>query len=128
MSLGECTDASAQEIIKALEVSSSNYYTKNERIGYGIPNMKFARYYLSSNLTEITVYPNPFPDHLIFFLPDDNTTDVELELRDMYGRIIANETYQAAGTNLDGYLMNTSQRHIFFKSNQRINDAGHSGF
>ena len=86
-------DASAQEIIKALEVSSSNYYTKNERIGYGIPNMKFARYYLSSNPgTEITVYPNPFPDHLIFFLPDDNTTDVELELRDMYGRIIANET------------------------------------
>ena len=86
-------NATAQDIIKALEVSSSHYYTKNERIGYGIPNMKFARYYLSSNPgTEIVVYPNPFPDHLIFFLPDDNTTDIELVLRDMYGRVVANET------------------------------------
>ena len=84
--------ATAQEIIKALEVSSSHYHTKNERIGYGIPNMKFARYYLSSNpKTEIVVYPNPFPDHLIFFLPDDNTTNIELELRDIYGNIVASE-------------------------------------
>lgn len=84
--------ATAQDVIKALEVSSSHYYTKNERIGYGIPNMKFARFYLSSNPgNEISVYPNPFPDHLIFFLPDDNTTDIELELRDMYGRIVASE-------------------------------------
>jgi len=80
-------NATAQDVIKALEVSSSHYYTKNERIGYGIPNMKFARFYLSSNPgNEISVYPNPFPDHLIFFLPDDNTTDIQLELRDMYGR------------------------------------------
>ena len=86
-------NASAQDIIKALEVSSSHYYTKNERIGYGIPNMKFARYYLSSNPgTEIVVYPNPFPDHLIFFLPDDNTTAIQLELRDLYGRVVASET------------------------------------
>src|SRR6056300_1884937 len=78
--------ATAQDVIKALEVSSSHYYTKNERIGYGIPNMKFARFYLSSNPgNEISVYPNPFPDHLIFFIPDDNTTDISLELRDMYG-------------------------------------------
>ena len=84
--------ATAQDVIKALEVSSSHYYTKNERIGYGIPNMKFARFYLSSNPgNEISVYPNPFPDHLIFFLPDDNTTDISLELRDMYGRIVASE-------------------------------------
>ncbi len=84
--------ATAQDIIKALEVSSSHYYTKNERIGYGIPNMKFARFYLSSNPgSEIAVYPNPFPDYLIFFLPDDDTTDIALELRDMYGRLVASE-------------------------------------
>jgi hypothetical protein len=38
------------------------------------------------------VYPNPFPDHLIFFLPDDNTTAIQLELRDLYGRVVAGET------------------------------------
>ena len=45
---GKSPNASAQDIIKALEVSSSHYYAKNVRIGYGIPNMKFAGY-LSSN-------------------------------------------------------------------------------
>ena len=27
------------------------------------------------------------PDHLIFFLPDDNTIDISHKLRDMYGRV-----------------------------------------
>lgn len=91
---GNAPNATAQEIIKAIEVSSSHFYTKNERIGYGIPNMKLARFYLNSNPSiDIVVYPNPFPDHLIFFIPDDNTTEIQLELRDLYGRVVASETF-----------------------------------
>ena len=86
--------ASPQAVLKAIEVSSSHYYQRNERIGYGIPNFSLARLYLNPNPeTEIVVYPNPFPDYVTFFLPDDTTTEVDLELRDIYGRVVARENF-----------------------------------
>jgi subtilisin family serine protease len=92
-------NATAQEVIKALEISASHYYQHNPRIGYGIPNLDFARQYLSAvvdgELPEIVVYPNPFPDYITLFLPDGESLPIYLELRDLYQRTVATATLES---------------------------------
>jgi hypothetical protein len=92
-------NATAQEVIKALEISASHYYQHNPRIGYGIPNLDFARQYLSAvvdgELPEIVVYPNPFPDYITLFLPDGESLPIHLELRDLYQRTVATATLES---------------------------------
>lgn len=97
-------EATAQEVIKALEVSSSHYYQHNKRIGYGIPNLAFAERYLKttvgSAIPEVVIYPNPFPDYIQLFLPDSEVADIKLELRDLYSRtviesVLVGKRYQA---------------------------------
>lgn len=96
-------DATAQQIIKALEVSSSHYYGHNEKIGYGIPNLAFAERYLATlvrgSVPEVVIYPNPFPDYIELFLPDSELLDIHLELRDLNQRtvteaVLKNKRYQ----------------------------------
>ena len=85
-------EATAQQIIKALEVSSSHYYGHNEKIGYGVPNLAFAERYLKTVVKgsepEIVIYPNPFPDYIELFLPDADILDIRLELRDIHNRTV----------------------------------------
>ena len=92
-------DAIAQEVIEALEISASHYYQHNPRIGYGIPNLGFARRYLSSlvagKFSEIVIYPNPFPDYISLFLPDGEALDIHLELRDLNQRTVATTTLES---------------------------------
>ena len=88
-------NATAQQVIQALEISASHFYTKNERIGNGIPNLAFAMRYLDNTVNgasnKIVVYPNPFPDYLELFLPDNQTHTIRLELQDIYGRTVVEE-------------------------------------
>lgn len=92
-------NATAQEVIKALEISASHYYQHNPRIGYGIPNLGFARRYLSAmvegEFPEVVVYPNPFPDYISLFLPDGESLPIHLELRDLNQRIVAETTLES---------------------------------
>lgn len=87
-------EATAQQIIKALEVSASHYLFPNERIGNGIPNFKFALDYLRNELggnIAYVVYPNPFNDYLELFLPDGKAEDIELKLYDAHNNLVAQE-------------------------------------
>ncbi len=92
-------NATAQEVIKALEISASHYYQHNPRIGYGIPNLGFARRYLSAvvegTTPEIVIYPNPFADYISIFLPDGEALDIHLELRDLNQRTVAVATLES---------------------------------
>lgn len=92
-------NATAQEVIKALEISASHYYQHNPRIGYGIPNLGFARRYLSAmvegEFPEVVVYPNPFPDYISLFLPDGESLPIHLELRDLNQRTVAETTLES---------------------------------
>ena len=120
--------ATAQEIIRALEVSSSHFYSRNERIGHGIPNMAFAQAYLESLLngvvSETVIYPNPFPDYLEFFFPDGEALNVELELRDLYGRTVVSDLliskrYQAIWA--PGDVIPAGTYFLFFKRGNESN-------
>jgi subtilisin family serine protease len=89
-------NATAQQIIKALETSASHYYSHNIRIGYGIPNLGLAKRNLDvvvgGKVPSTLVYPNPFADYVELFLPDGETLDIELELYDLMNRKVAEGT------------------------------------
>lgn len=86
-------NATAQQIIKALETSASHYYSHNIRIGYGIPNLGLAKRNLDvvvgGEVPRTLVYPNPFADYVELFLPDGEALDIELELYDLMDRKVA---------------------------------------
>jgi hypothetical protein len=86
-------NATAQQIIKALETSASHYYSHNIRIGYGIPNLGLAKRNLDvvvgGEVPRTLVYPNPFADYIELFLPDGEALDIELELYDLMDRKVA---------------------------------------
>jgi len=89
-------NATAQQIIKALETSASHYYSHNIRIGYGIPNLGLAKRNLDvvvgGEVPSTLVYPNPFADYVELFLPDGEAMDIELELYDLMDRKVAEGT------------------------------------
>ena len=89
-------NATAQQIIKALETSASHYYSHNIRIGYGIPNLGLAKRNLDvvvgGEVPSTLVYPNPFADYVELFLPDGEALDIELELCDLMDRKVAEGT------------------------------------
>ncbi|MCH1401508.1 MAG: S8 family peptidase [Schleiferiaceae bacterium] len=89
-------NATAQQIIKALETSASHYYSHNMRIGYGIPNLGLAKRNLDvvvgGEVPRTLVYPNPFADYVELFLPDGEALDIELELYDLMDRKVAEGT------------------------------------
>ncbi|MEJ6759918.1 MAG: S8 family peptidase [Flavobacteriales bacterium] len=121
-------NATAQQVIRALEVSSSHFYSRNEKIGHGIPNLAFAQAYLESLVNgvvlETIIYPNPFPDYLEFFFPDGEALNVELELRDLYGRTVVSDLliskrYQAIWA--PGDIIPAGTYFLFFKRGNESN-------
>lgn len=91
-------EATAQQVLQAIETSASSYYQPNPRIGRGVPNFAFAAQFLKNTVQgtagETTVYPNPFPDYMEFYFPDAQEWDVILELYDLNDRLIASKTFE----------------------------------
>lgn len=90
--------ATAQQVLKAIEVSSSHYYQPNVRIGYGVPNFAFATKYLGSLINgstyDVIIYPNPFPDYIELFFPDTEALAIELTLFDLNDRVVAEKSFE----------------------------------
>jgi hypothetical protein len=91
-------EANAQQVLQAIEVSASHYYTPNNSIGRGIPNFAFALQYLNqvvsgAELAPI-IYPNPFPDYLELFFPDSENLAIDLRLYDMNNRMVAEKSFE----------------------------------
>lgn len=91
-------EATAQDLIKALEASASHFLFPNTAVGYGIPNLAFAEQYLKQQLNgtaETVVYPIPFNDQLKFFFPDGLAEDVVLKLYTVRYELVAEQTFLA---------------------------------
>lgn len=84
-----------QEIIDAVKRSSSQFYSPDSLLGYGIPNFPIAAILLSGNKipnfdTEsmFTVFPNPFENNLFIAYNSIDTQRITLEMYDLTGRKI----------------------------------------
>jgi hypothetical protein len=90
--------------------------------------LAFAQAYLESLVNgvvlETIIYPNPFPDYLEFFFPDGEALNVELELRDLYGRTVVSDLliskrYQAIWA--PGDIIPAGTYFLFFKRGNESN-------
>jgi serine protease AprX len=88
------------EILDAIQKSSSKYSTPDDRMGYGIPNMKAAYDILFAEKQRrdasrilgadwIKAYPVPFPDKFTVLLKGQLNGKINLQLIDASGRSIA---------------------------------------
>lgn len=86
---------SNMKIIEAIKKSSSIYNNPDNRIGYGIPNMRLAYEWLLAerikNQTlseELKIFPNPFKERFIVNFKAAQSGSALLQLMDASGRII----------------------------------------
>ena len=100
---------SNMKILEALKKTASRYSAPDERIGYGIPNMRAASEWLQQERriiqaakilgnNHIKVYPIPFSDRLNIVYRAKDAGKIELELIDAAGRILR-KGYREAGPN-----------------------------
>lgn len=82
-----------QEIIQAIKMSASQYYTPDSAMGYGIPNFPVAAILLSGNNihnfdneNSFNVFPNPFVETLYIAYNSVDTQRVSIELYDLNGK------------------------------------------
>jgi subtilisin family serine protease len=82
------------EIIKAIEMSSSQYLTPDNQLGYGIPDFNYAHQLLSYEGASggdsiIKTLPNPFAETFSVFGYNKNSSQLNYEIIDVSGRLIA---------------------------------------
>jgi serine protease AprX len=90
--------SSAMEVLAAIRESADRYQQPSEEYGYGIPDFNLASVLLKVGLEDqyftepISVFPNPFNDHLyiIFQTPVDGA--LEISLIDLAGKEIIRST------------------------------------
>lgn len=86
---------SNHEIMDAVRQSSHLYSNPNDSLGYGIPNFWIAHEILSGGFNfnqnqgiHLTVYPNPFIDHINIQIEDLDIENFELNLMDLHGKLL----------------------------------------
>lgn len=91
-------EATAQEIIAAVERSASHYNYPNVRIGYGIPNLMLADLYLKVaagdlEASNLMLYPNPFVDFLHVFAINGAGEQVQIEVYNSVYQLMATDYF-----------------------------------
>ena len=105
---------SNMQILDAVKKSSSRYTNPDDRIGYGIPNMKLAYDYLAEerrlNLAMITLgdnyikaYPIPFTNRFTVLYKSAEPGKLTMQLIDASGRIISVQS-RTVGRNEVNYI------------------------
>ena len=96
--------ASNMTILKYIEESASLYPDSNYSYGYGIPDFYKVNYLLSrvikndsSMAANIQMFPNPFHSYFYIELYSDKDLPVQIEIYDLYGKLISARTYSSTG-------------------------------
>jgi len=85
------------EIIKAIQESADQYTNPDQFKGYGVPDFSVALAAIGVNDLKkrsalVKFFPNPFHDELICTVYSDSPKNLELQLADVCGKILVNET------------------------------------
>jgi len=94
-------EKSAQQIIKAIEQSASQYNQPDFNMGYGIPNFALADKLLKGIKTEdmnrdsiVNVYPNPFNQGLTIEYYAASDQEIEVIIANVNGKIMLQNKFQ----------------------------------
>lgn len=91
------------EVREAIRQSGSNTSSRDDYMGWGIPDFVEAHYVMttiesnSENEEIMSIYPNPFADKLTIELNLDTATDMQMTLMDISGRKVFSESFTLAG-------------------------------
>jgi serine protease AprX len=104
---------SAMDIKKAIEKSSSLFFTPNDSMGFGIPDFSIASFLLSTGNAPLTskdnllgVYPNPFSENFNVRFYSKKSQGIEIEIIDAIGRVISTNIEEATGGLINTFLIN----------------------
>jgi subtilisin family serine protease len=92
------------EVLEAMQQSASQYSNPDDLLGYGIPDFMEAKNILTIidsykyETEHLTVFPNPFHDHLVVDLKDVHGRAGEMCISDLQGRVL----YTSDLNDLDG--------------------------
>ncbi len=95
-------DLSNMDIIESLEVSASHYSFPNDDMGYGIPDLQVAMETIlgTNNYTSnhiLRLLQNPVMDQLVLEFDIEGVQNFIIEIVDINGRLIQNETKTVEG-------------------------------
>ncbi len=86
---------SNMELISVIEESSSQFFSPDSLLGYGIPNFTVANVISSGieihnidNEENLNVFPNPFEDHFYVMYESADSQYVDIKLIDAAGKIV----------------------------------------
>lgn len=95
-------DKSAQQIIKAIEQSASQYESPDFDLGYGIPNFALADKLLKGIKPEdinrdsiVNVFPNPFNSGLTIEFYSASAQNVEVIIANVNGKVMKKQVFSA---------------------------------
>jgi serine protease AprX len=98
-------DRTNMQIIDAVQRSASQYFSPDNRKGYGIPDFGNAYALLEAGQANegqkgLFVYPNPCVDRLVIRLPDAGITTAEISIYNMVGSMLYSGVIDAGGRTL----------------------------
>lgn len=89
---------SARDIQDLIVLSSSNFHTPNNQIGYGLPNFGIALDSISLNDEHkgLKIFPNPTNGHFSIWLPKNETSTYSLTIVSSLGIEIVTDKFQTS--------------------------------
>jgi len=82
-------DLTNYEIIKAIRRTASQYYSPDSLLGYGIPDLELADYFLTASkptAERVHVFPNPTTKYINLWFPETEEAGNVYEIIDVTGR------------------------------------------
>lgn len=108
------------EIMQAIQQSASQADNPDNFLGYGIPDYALAHSILTvvdhqiSPSGNLSVYPNPFNDHLTLYTLDNSSGISKVELTDVTGKVILAYDYSSALNKVELTGMNELKSGFYF--------------
>jgi subtilisin family serine protease len=116
-------EKSVQQIIKAIDQSSSQYSQPDYKLGYGIPNFALADKLLKGIKAEdmnrdsiVNVYPNPFNKGLTIEFYSAKDQEIEVQIASVNGKTMSQGKYQ---------MKAFANNNIHFQQLDKLKDAAY---
>ncbi|MBA6152748.1 S8 family serine peptidase [Gelidibacter maritimus] len=115
-------NANAEQIKQYVRLSASQYTAPDYFIGYGIPNFQLAFSLALSvpgnEVREFKIYPNPVSNRLHIQMPTSREEGI-LRIYDALGKLISEQVYSNAPSNIDVSYLNSGLYMLHIISNSK---------
>jgi hypothetical protein len=115
---------SADKIKNAIERSGDHYSSPNDSLGYGIPDFRLAKYFLTTGESSlllsdelISIYPNPFSEALNIEFFSSTSQSVFMEMISTIGQVVYSSNSNVVAGSMNTFTIYNNrniQKGIYF--------------